>query len=82
MKRPRADHPFHVSQLFIILDRTELLLDVFSTGLEDGTYPRSSVELVSLSTVCSNQKKLTIETNQIHLHVPILCALLFFSPND
>ena len=44
MRSPRADHPFHVSQLFIILDRTELLLDVFATGLEDGTYPRSSVE--------------------------------------
>ena len=43
----RADHPFHVSQLFIILNRTELLLDVFATGLEDGTYPRSSLELVS-----------------------------------
>ena len=48
MRSPRADHPFHFSQLFIILDRIELLLDVFATGLEDGTYPRSSVELVSL----------------------------------
>jgi nuclear pore complex protein Nup107 len=44
MRSPRADHPFHVSQLFIILNRTELLLDVFATGLEDGTYSRSSVE--------------------------------------
>jgi hypothetical protein len=34
---PRADHPFHVSQLFVILDRIELLLDVFATGLEEGT---------------------------------------------
>ena len=49
MRSPRADHPFHVSQLFIILDRTESLLDVFATGLEDGTYPRSSVELVPFS---------------------------------
>jgi hypothetical protein len=43
----RADHPFHVSQLFIILNRTEFLLDLFATGLEDGTYPRSSLESVS-----------------------------------
>ena len=57
MKSPRADHPFHVSQLFIILDRTELLLDVFATGLEDGTYPRSSVELVSFSSSSQQQRK-------------------------
>ena len=44
---PRADHPFHVSQLFIILDRIDMLLEVFSTRLEDGTHPRSSVEFVS-----------------------------------
>ena len=56
MRSPRADHPFHVSQLFIILDRTELLLDVFATGLEDGTYPRSSVELVSFSSGSQQQK--------------------------
>ena len=49
MISPRADHPFHVSQLFIILDRIESLLEVFSTGLEDGTHPRSSVEFVSVS---------------------------------
>ena len=56
MRSPRADHPFHVSQLFIILDRTESLLDIFATGLEDGTYPRSSVELVSLFSSSQQQK--------------------------
>ena len=56
MRSPRADHPFHVSQLFIILDRTESLLDVFATGLEDGTYPRSSVELVPIPSASQQQK--------------------------
>ena len=82
MRSPRADHPFHFSQLFIILDRTESLLDVFATGLEDGTYPRSSVELVSFPSGLQQQKELIIEINQIHLHVPILCPLLFLPPND
>ena len=80
MISPRADHPFHVSQLFIILDRTELLLDVFATGLEDGTYPRSSVESVSFPFPSDSQLINVID--QIHLHVPILCPPLFFPPND
>lgn len=48
LEGPRADHPFHASQLFIILNRIELLLDVFATGLEDETYPRSSIEYTSM----------------------------------
>jgi hypothetical protein len=60
MISPRADHPFHVSQLFIILDRTDILLDIFATGLEDGTYPRSSVELVSSSIFATNNNKTNI----------------------
>ncbi|KAH9850869.1 nuclear pore protein 84/107 [Lenzites betulinus] len=36
-----ADHPYHVSQLHIILDRTDLLLEAFATGLQEGTYVSS-----------------------------------------
>ncbi|PPQ72703.1 hypothetical protein CVT24_012914 [Panaeolus cyanescens] len=35
---PPADHPFHFSQLFIILNRTDYLLDVFASGIQNGTY--------------------------------------------
>ncbi|KAI0942549.1 hypothetical protein AcW1_003147 [Taiwanofungus camphoratus] len=35
---PPADDPYHVSQLHIILDRTEELLDAFANGLKEGSY--------------------------------------------
>ncbi|KAF8884657.1 nuclear pore protein 84/107 [Infundibulicybe gibba] len=41
---PPADHAFHFSQLHIILDRTNTLLEVFANGLRDGLYPPSSFE--------------------------------------
>ncbi|RPD76536.1 hypothetical protein L226DRAFT_460097 [Lentinus tigrinus ALCF2SS1-7] len=33
-----ADHPYHVSQLHIILDRTDELLESFANGLQEGLY--------------------------------------------
>ncbi|KAI8970749.1 nuclear pore protein 84/107 [Trametes punicea] len=33
-----ADNPYHVSQLHIILDRTDALLEAFASGLQEGTY--------------------------------------------
>ncbi|KAF8151524.1 nuclear pore protein 84/107 [Crassisporium funariophilum] len=45
---PAADHAFHFSQLFIILDRTDSLLDVFANGLKDGAYRQSSFEYNSM----------------------------------
>ncbi|KAI0363800.1 hypothetical protein BV20DRAFT_957521 [Pilatotrama ljubarskyi] len=33
-----ADNPYHVSQLHIILDRTDALLEAFANGLQEGTY--------------------------------------------
>ncbi len=33
-----ADHPYHVSQLHIILDRTDDLLEAFANGLQEGLY--------------------------------------------
>ncbi|KAK7060258.1 Nucleoporin nup84 [Paramarasmius palmivorus] len=41
---PPADHPFHFSQLNIILDRTGYLLEVFAEGLVNGAYDPSSYE--------------------------------------
>jgi len=43
-----ADDPFHVSQLHIILDRTDALLDDFASRLRDGAYDRESAESVLL----------------------------------
>ena len=74
VKSPRADHPCHVSH-FLLSSLTELaesLLDVFATGLEDGTYPRSSVELDSFSPGLQQQKELI---NQIHLQTR--CKIVF-----
>ncbi|KAI0773023.1 nuclear pore protein 84/107 [Trametes elegans] len=36
-----ADHPYHVSQLHIILDRTDALLEAFASGLQEGSYASS-----------------------------------------
>ena len=33
-----ADHPYHVSQLHIILERTDELLESFANGLQEGLY--------------------------------------------
>ncbi len=42
-----ADDPFHISQLHIILDRTDALLDDFASRLRDGAYDPESSEYVS-----------------------------------
>lgn len=33
-----ADHPYHVSQLHIILNKTDELLEGFANGLQEGLY--------------------------------------------
>ena len=33
-----ADHPYHVSQLHIILNQTDSLLESFASGLQEGEY--------------------------------------------
>lgn len=55
---PGADDPFHVSQLHIILDRTDSLLDDFAAKLRDGAYDRESAESVFLP-VCLGPQILT-----------------------
>ena len=41
-----ADNPFHISQLHVILDRTDALLDDFASRLRDGAYDPESSECV------------------------------------
>ncbi|KAG7092946.1 hypothetical protein E1B28_009248 [Marasmius oreades] len=41
---PPADHPFHVSQLNVVLDRTGYLLEVFAEGLVNNAYETTSYE--------------------------------------
>ncbi|KAF8962886.1 nuclear pore protein 84/107 [Flammula alnicola] len=44
LEGPPADHAFHFAQLYIILERTDALLDVFAGGLQDGTYSPATFE--------------------------------------
>ncbi|KAH9475030.1 Nucleoporin nup107 [Psilocybe cubensis] len=45
---PLAEHAFHFSQLHIILDKTNKLLDTFAEDVRNGKYPRSSFEYDSM----------------------------------
>ena len=47
--RPPADHAFHISQLLIILDRTDSLLEGFANGLQEGAYDPSSIEYPTMT---------------------------------
>ncbi|KAH9991402.1 107-domain-containing protein [Russula vinacea] len=44
-----ADDPFHISQLHIILDRTDALLDDFASRLRDGAYDPESSEYPTMT---------------------------------
>ncbi|EGO23158.1 hypothetical protein SERLADRAFT_450816 [Serpula lacrymans var. lacrymans S7.9] len=46
---PPADNAFHVSQLHIILDKTEPLLEGFANGLQEGHYDPSSSEYPTMT---------------------------------
>ncbi|KAF8168933.1 nuclear pore protein 84/107 [Pholiota molesta] len=43
-ERPPADHAFHFSQLFIILNRMDRLLHTFAAGLADGSFAPHTFE--------------------------------------
>ncbi|KAF9002210.1 107-domain-containing protein [Cyathus striatus] len=45
---PKAEHAFHFSQLWIVLDRIDALVDVFARGLVQGEYVRGGSEWVVL----------------------------------
>lgn len=42
--RAPSDSPYHISQLHIILDRTDGLLEAFAEGLRDGSYDPTAPE--------------------------------------
>ncbi|EPQ52913.1 hypothetical protein GLOTRDRAFT_78934 [Gloeophyllum trabeum ATCC 11539] len=44
LEGPPGDHPFHISQLHIILDRTDALLDNFADGLKTGKHTPAAID--------------------------------------
>ena len=44
VRRAPSDSPYHVSQLNIILDRSDALLEAFAEGLKEGRYDPESSE--------------------------------------
>ncbi|CCM01547.1 uncharacterized protein FIBRA_03605 [Fibroporia radiculosa] len=46
---PPADNPYHITQLNIILDRTDALLDAFAEGLRNSTYLTTSPEYPTMT---------------------------------
>ncbi|KAJ7695686.1 nuclear pore protein 84/107 [Mycena rosella] len=68
---PGAQHPFHYSQLQIILNRTGPLMDNFATGLQDGTYAQTSFEY---TTMCRFFAHLCLFLQMIDVPVPPLAT--------
>lgn len=44
-----SDNPYHISQLNIILDRTDALLEAFATGLQEGRYDPESPDYPTMT---------------------------------
>ncbi|KAJ6459798.1 nuclear pore protein 84/107 [Mycena vitilis] len=66
---PGAQHPFHYSQLQIILNRIGPLMDNFAVGVQDGTYAEASFEY---TTMCRFFAHLCLFLQMIDIHVPPL----------
>ncbi|KAF7298503.1 Nuclear pore complex protein [Mycena kentingensis (nom. inval.)] len=66
-----ANHPFHYSQLQIILDQTTALMDNFANGLQDGTYSRESYEYTTMTRFLAH---LTLFLQMIDIPVPPLAT--------
>ncbi|KIM43977.1 hypothetical protein M413DRAFT_68391 [Hebeloma cylindrosporum] len=64
---PAADHPFHVSQLYVILDQLETLFNMFANGLQDGAFTRSSFEYES---ICRFSAHLCLFLQMIEVPIP------------
>ncbi|KAJ7771524.1 nuclear pore protein 84/107 [Mycena metata] len=64
---PNAQHPFHFSQLQIILDRIGPLMQNFADGIQNGTYSQSSFEYTSL---CRFFAHLCLFLQMIEIPVP------------
>ncbi|TFK45781.1 hypothetical protein OE88DRAFT_1639447 [Heliocybe sulcata] len=46
---PPADHPLHISQLHVVLDRTDVLLDEFAEKLKNGEFSPAGVDYPHLT---------------------------------
>ncbi|GLB38465.1 putative nuclear pore protein 84 / 107 [Lyophyllum shimeji] len=68
---PGADHPFHYSQLHIILNQTDQLLDTFAMKLRSGTFLPSSPEYAPL---CRFFAHLCLFLQMIEIAVPPLAT--------
>ncbi|KAF5319206.1 hypothetical protein D9619_008447 [Psilocybe cf. subviscida] len=66
-----ADQPFHFSQLYIILDQTDTLLEVFAGGLQEGKYSQDTFEYGSM---CRFFAHLCLFLKMIDIPVPPLPA--------
>jgi len=65
--RPTADHPFHFSQLYVILDQLDTLFNMFANGLQDGTFGQSSFEYDS---ICRFSAHLCLFLQMIDVSIP------------
>ncbi|KAJ7349466.1 nuclear pore protein 84/107 [Mycena albidolilacea] len=68
---PGAQHPFHYSQLQIILNRIGPLMENFSAGVQDGTYAQASFEY---TTMCRFFAHLCLFLQMIDIPVPPLAT--------
>ncbi|KAJ7118836.1 nuclear pore protein 84/107 [Mycena epipterygia] len=68
---PGPQHPFHYSQLQIILNRTGPLMENFATGVQDGTYAHASFEY---TTMCRFFAHLCLFLQMIDIPVPPLAT--------
>ncbi|KAJ6546893.1 nuclear pore protein 84/107 [Mycena capillaripes] len=68
---PGAQHPFHYSQLQIILNRIGPLMENFATGVQDGTYAHASFEY---TTMCRFFAHLCLFLQMIDIPVPPLAT--------
>ncbi|KAI6131044.1 nuclear pore protein 84/107 [Pisolithus croceorrhizus] len=68
---PPADNAFHVSQLAIILNRIQPLLDSFATGLRDGIYDPDSSEYPTMTRFFAH---LCLFLQMIDIHTPPLAT--------
>lgn len=67
MEGPPADHAFHFSQLYIILNRTSQLLEAFALGLTDGSFKPGTVEYAPM---CRFFAHLCLYLQMIDIAVP------------
>ncbi|KAJ7063608.1 nuclear pore protein 84/107 [Mycena amicta] len=68
---PGAQHPFHYSQLQIILNRISPLMENFAGGIQDGTYSQDSFEY---TTMCRFLAHLCLFLQMIDIPVPPLAT--------